>query len=477
MKKHLFYTISIIGLFASCTDNLPEVNDDNFPEDTYLSIEVDKSDFHNIGNGSRVSYNGLSASFEKGDAIGVIIMKADKSEILDDNIKYEYTDDGKWKLGEGESEYRKTVVGGELNFLIYYPYKEGLSGINNISELKQEFTIDNDLSSIDKFEQSDLMYADFNSSLSSIRANLKHAYSLVSVAPVKKFISALGDEIEYVPSGVTEFKLKKGNDVVSPLFNGSEYLFLSDNGVFSWSYKYNGAEKTGKHDLNSAEENKKYKNVDILGNKEYGLSKADIGDFYCIKDGKGYILPKDAGNIVPKHKCIGVVVYGKEHEKDTAPNNCNESSGLKFVYGYAIGLEENSLQWSTQLESIATSDSQENWDGYYNQKTVKENGKLDICPSVKYCVEYPELAPSNTSGWYMPSFAQLQHVHQNKSVINSSLGLIGEDYKIKDDDYWTSSSNGYLGEQQGRVLWGDNIENETCKPKTESYLVRPIIAF
>ena len=99
------------------------------------------------------------------------------------------------------------------------------------------------------------------------------------------------------------------------------------------------------------------------------------------------------------------------------------------------------------------------------------------------------IAPSESSGWYIPSFKELLLLYDEKSSVNNSLSEINET-QIEQSNYWSSSLY-YNGRKQGVSGWYDDsmaqpfdMTNGTMSkpesgfgPYSTEYPVRVILAF
>ena len=258
------------------------------------------------------------------------------------------------------------------------------------------------------------------------------------------------------------------------------------------------------------------------------VENAVAGD-YLLSDGsvldKGSILTHKAASQV-----VGIVFYAGHHEKDGS-DYTDTGIGQKKCHGYAVSLtfanngDHDKLAWEKGPDGeydreVGASNSITDWNGYSNQqkfhefirnnsgwemkhfpaafacetygkRTVDQNGN----PTTAYDWQKPLAAPSNTSGWFMPSLRQLGYLFdcsfltERMSAVKNSLP---DDCGYKDyigwleaKDYWESWSSSEGGEKPAtpeRAKRADyNNGNGTgyivSVIKNRENYVRPVLAF
>lgn len=144
-----------------------------------------------------------------------------------------------------------------------------------------------------------------------------------------------------------------------------------------------------------------YKGIDV--NYPYadhsGIVERDlqVGDYYYAD---GSIWPEELDN-APKTDCVGIIFSTVTSDTD---------QGLKWSHGYVIALENTTgevgtySKWGTgdlDGNKLTINSPLTNMDGY----TISD--KLSDSDAVKAAKEYAVTIPENTSGWYLPSAAQL----------------------------------------------------------------------
>ena len=220
------------------------------------------------------------------------------------------------------------------------------------------------------------------------------------------------------------------------------------------------------------------------------VKNAEKGD-YLLSDGS--VLDKES---ILTHKAasqvVGIVFYAGHHEKDGS-DYTNTGIGQKNCHGYAVSLtfanngDHDRLAWEkgSNEESekmVGATNSKDDWNGYSNQqkfhefirdnsgwemkhfpaafacetygnRTVDQDGK----PTTAYDWQKPLAAPSNTSGWFLPSLRQLLDLFEC-SFLTESMSAVKNslpddcDYKnyigwLEAKEYWTSWSSSEGGQE------------------------------
>lgn len=214
------------------------------------------------------------------------------------------------------------------------------------------------------------------------------------------------------------------------------------------------------------------------------VEDAAAGD-YLLSDGsvldKGSILTHKAASQV-----VGIVFYVGHHDSDGS-DYANTGIGQKKCHGYAVSLtfanngDHDKLAWEKgpngeYKRDVGASNSRYDWNGYSNQqkfhefirdnsgwemkhfpaafacetygkRTVDQNGN----PTNAYDWQKPLAAPSNTSGWFMPSLRQLVDLFECSFLTESMRAVKNSlpddcDYKdyigwLEAKDYWDSWSS------------------------------------
>lgn len=137
--------------------------------------------------------------------------------------------------------------------------------------------------------------------------------------------------------------------------------------------------------------------------------------------------------------------------------------------GYTAKFTDTVCTQKSDQSFSGDKDGSDNWDAICSQDREAEENDEENYPAFHFVNTYAEsydLSGDFTSGWYMPSIAELCDIYQNREAINNSLGHI---YRLDDQAamdgldtnwYWSSSQadseddyawfvhyfNGYAGE-------------------------------
>ena len=217
---------------------------------------------------------------------------------------------------------------------------------------------------------------------------------------------------------------------------------------------------------------------------EKTVDKAAAGD-YLLSDGsvldKGSILTHKAASQV-----VGIVFHVGHHDSDGS-DYTDTGIGQEKCHGYAVSLtfanngDHDKLAWEKGPNGeydrdVGATNSRDDWNGYSNQqkfhefirnnsgwemkhfpaafacetygkRTVDQNGN----PTTAYDWQKPLAAPSNTSGWFMPSLRQLVDLFDCSFLTESMRAVKNSlpddcDYKdyigwLEAKDYWDSWSS------------------------------------
>lgn len=158
---------ALIGSFTSCSQ---DTENDFVPSAQVVNFDV------NISK-TRTVTEGKVTSFIEDDQIGVFGMKRGTTEILNPNVKYAYTDNGKW-LADKSITY--PLDNSPINFYAYYPY-------GDYQTTHFDFVISSDQSKDNGYEQSDLLLAKNEEALpgdGAVSLQFKHLMAMIEVKPV-----------------------------------------------------------------------------------------------------------------------------------------------------------------------------------------------------------------------------------------------------------------------------------------------------
>ena len=228
--------------------------------------------------------------------------------------------------------------------------------------------------------------------------------------------------------------------------------------------------------------------ISPIGNK--AMEDADTGDFY-FSDGSFADKSTELASW-QKAACIGVVLKkGRDNSGDWADNgNYTLKDGttpMQKVHGYVLALRDandgNSCKWgSFGTKVICDMNQTIGFNGYSSTQTIvafnnAQGGSLQSAfPAAYHAVNYETVcpAPSQTSGWFLPSGGQCRYWLKNRDVILRSIQNAGGDgWK---NSYW-SSSEGILNPASYAHYLDMRFSDMDYDRKRNSNAVRACLAF
>ncbi|WP_158712745.1 fimbrillin family protein [Parabacteroides pacaensis] len=178
--------------------------------------------------------------------------------------------------------------------------------------------------------------------------------------------------------------------------------------------------------------------------------------------------------------CIGVVF---KVGAGTGDYRSNYYGKLSSILGYVAALQNanggNKLAWSTEKINTGVSTSQTNFDGYSNTQIITNiSGYKTKYPAFESCINNNgTAAPSSSSGWYMPSLAQIKALYDISNSISSNFTTANGAVLSSSSDYWASN------EYDADYVWhfntggGGSLWHDTEKTVSTKDYVRAILTF
>lgn len=470
----LLLVLSVI--FISCEDNHSiEAGESGIP----LSLQIEMGSFTS-SVGTRINYNGFSTQFAGGDQIGITAVKNGAVYNGMDNVPFTYdAATSTWKPSDS-SVLPQLYYYPDVTYIAYYPYDATtMNGKKSEQEMIDAFTPKTDQSTYANYTASDLMTGTGTVTGSNeaytIAFKLEHRMSLfVMKAQGKKCVSASGGEYPVLPYDFS-FKL---NDTALPTYKFSDGTYRCMIHPTTASQKINIGFKIATDIPVSYEKTYatltggNYYSFDF--NNEGGKAvKRDlqVGDFY-YQDGS--VLPKDATFYqFANNPCIGVVFYAGGGNGD---NVSNYDGRLSAINGYVLALNHTKSTWGDNSKTW-TNDNKKNYSGYSDTKLIKagvDAGKS--FPVYNYCVNFRPAPTGKSSGWYIPSIAQVSDfVYTNYSVVNASISKLPNPVAITSD--WGHLSTTEVNAE--KVYVRRPIDDNKLIPvnKGVSYRARAILTF
>ncbi len=428
---------------------------------------------------TRAMDNGNETTFEAGDRIGVIAIIGSTS--VYDNIPYIY-DGSAWVFDEnsGESNKSECYYDNKATYIIYYPYSTAADKAMNENDIKKVIVPKTDQQSYDDYRASDLMvWTSAGVSPQKLNVQLKHAYPSVSLHPQILY------EFDYGENKKSNFYISaldvafaKGASIYRP-YQADDESFRYILPAEGWQnstlrYFYTWKDKTYCKEITlpqTLQANTRYNySTQTISLGSHSLAQMAVGDYYCVKLGKGFLVSSKDKDITKEFNCIGVVFKVGAGNNDEATDYDGK---LSQIHGYVVALKdahESLGAWGYRTQNVVDIPDIQNegitdeekkafpednswpYDGYKNTKAVRRlpeyattdvNHPYDLPQqywAFKVAVEYDKQAatPAESSGWYLPSIQQLKDITANTTLPTYITAVSGVDY-IRSTRYWSSS--------------------------------------
>ena len=457
----ILHTLLGVCLFTACQqERLGETG--TTADAAELKLTVLAGDFLQADKTSTKAVdNGSVTVFESGDRVGLIILGNDGVPVVDNRP---YTFDGTEWTTSGDVQYYDAEM---ETFIVYYPYDERADGVTGVEELKSLLQPAEDQSSEEEYRKSDLMMAS-GAAAQEMTVTLTHVYASCSFSftAIRTLEDDSETEICYVPDALEDVIFQDGEGKRIYPYRAEDGSFryilpVGYTGTLRWFYTYMDKRYNSTIEISDASANTRYSKAHELSLGKYTLDNATAGDFFCMKaDGTGYLVPEDTG-FLPGHNCIGIVFKSGIGNGDDAGNYGGKPDS---IHGYAVALEDARSEagaWGIRgtdvqdLENVSSLTSS-TYDGYKNTVAVRsltEYSTTDVNNptandqywAFKAASEYDVTVPENTSGWYLPSIAQLEDIYNlpDRSVVFSNAG--GENFETWNNEgrYWSSTEYNY----------------------------------
>ena len=547
MKKLTALILLFPLLAASCrkeeAPTTSQPNPEPAPEPAEISISISSTGFSDAdASGETVSIT----EFSDGDACGLYILNDGK--ITASNIRIVASDKAGQIAWEPEDGTALDFEEGQKYFL-YYPYQEtdsmedlvaGTADANTTAEdlfagLVSGWTPATDQSDQEKFAAADLMIAEGVAAPETggtvpVAFGLTHCMAL---AVIQKPQTVYDFEEDYLRDYTVSY---------DPSFTGR--TLLENNGTYLCLVNPVSAPEIevlfgddGKETINTG-------NIGAGTYRTFSITETDqcsltIGDYYCrADDGKGYIIPQSAVSAMDNDtQVVGVVFYKGRHSKDnlsdyTQPLSAEGTALGKDVHGYAVALTDanngdaDQLKWSSKAITKpddadwtldhGTSTDMTDWNGYYN--CCRINGFVTEYDGTYTMADFPAafaaanygnrrvdadghatedygwqtrfIAPSDCSGWFLPSAGQLTEIYNCKDLLAGQIGKINAIITDSSREYvrWITSISRYVwssteyGSSPGRNAYAVYFNGGTANWQNKygvsnAYAVRPVLAF
>lgn len=430
MKTNLWklscMVLAIAAITTSCTQNEELETPTPSNDGDVLNVVATANDFVSSDPTSRVSEANYTTTFEEGDAIGVFVVR--DGEAVVSNMKMTLDTDGTTWAGENGA---KLYYYKDADYIAYSPYTEGLS-VTSETEIVDYFTTKLEgttgQSTLAEYQAADLMTASVKAADvqrgQDISFSFTHKMSMIEIkVPIRAYKTRGENPYEYsAPLGLKvtmaeasaagkEFSLctfgqkttgEAGSEVTKGIYRcivAPSETTLNVKGEFQDGSVPVYFPATGETVLSVTPEAGKYKGIDVNYTYQNYTATRDlqVGDYYYAD---GSICPGDMENI-PSNGCVGVIFSVETSATDQslkwshgyviALKNTNGKVGAYSKWG-AGDLDDNKLTINSQLTDM-------------NGLTI--SNELSESDAVKAAKAYTVTIPESTSGWYLPSAAQL----------------------------------------------------------------------
>lgn len=537
MNRNIIYTLWMTAalLLTACTQEDFPISDagDAVP----LTISVTDGGF---GSESRAAEDSYRTEFTAGDECGLYIVRG--GTVIYDNVKLIATvgTDGSltWQPETGE-----TLAGGLTGekYFLYYPYQSVMSGKTDASATEAEgffaplangWQPAADQSTYTAYTASDLMTAQGNAAQAadgSLRLffSMSHRMALAVIEMPKTVYKFTDNTDGAIPDYTVASSVDFTDSSLQPygIAPGTYRCIVNPAQPISFVGSYDNTLKEFTIN-NSGIGDGSYKTYKIDGAPLSEIQTTlQMGDYFCKNsDNKWYIIPQEA---TPDANVIGIVFYVGQHETDNADYS---ESGIRQskCHGYVVALTDVNNEHKDRLcwefgpnreydKSVGTTTSDEDWQGYSNSlkfhEFVNKNENKDADWEMKhfpaafscetygkrtldqngndanelYDWQHPLAAPSNTSGWILPSCGQLQYLYRKRSFLSDRMTHIKDNTpgdcnyrdKIKwfiTNVYWSASES---SDATG-IAWGVDFSDGSIDyrySKTNDFYVRAVLAF
>lgn len=519
MNRNIIHTLWMAAalplLLVSCQqEELPGMN--GASDTTPLSITVTDGGYVSTDKAAtRATEDGYRTEFTAGDECGLYIVRG--GTVVYENIKLTATASANGNALTWQPEASVTLVGGfpDESYFLYYPYQSDMSGKTTVSATDAEgffatlvsgWQPKTDQSTYANYTASDLMIAKGTANKDGNKLNLSFSMThrmVLAVIEMPKTVYKFTN---------TDVTISDYTAASSADFTGSS---MKPYGIFSGTYRCivnpagsAPASITGSYDDGKKEFSVTPDGIDAGSCKTYKIDGAQAtvkpynlqsGDYFC-KDGSGswYIIP---GAENPGSKCIGIVFHVGQDESDESDYS-GTGIGEAKCHGYVVALTEATsgyCMWGvygTELGCYPTdgggnklnnySNPDIDWNGYaWTQKIITAAGgkdKLNASDQAGYPATYYAVvayenkcpAPTNSSGWFLPSIGQMWNIYQNRSSLFNGKAVVTS---LKSDWYWSSSEYYHDPAYYAlyvRVYYGDV---DYSSKRYRGSFVRPVLAF
>lgn len=483
MKTNAFFksalAVCALPLFFSCSqEDLAEAGSD---AKRAMVVKVTENGFSAVSDtDSRVIDADYATVFEDKDQIGLFIIENETGKLLQNMT-----------LTKNGASWDGTVYYYDnADYIAYYPYDAELKEVASVADIEKYFS-DNkytdDQSTEANYRNCDLMTAvveaeDLTEESSSLDLDFTHSNALVEFNIPYYSYSTEADGAGYRYSVPVDLTLKLGESTTFKPYQvavGKYRVIVPAGEEVSFEGRFKDAKSNKPVNIAATIPaadlaknagrvyNVTYTDSPIVGTIE--TRPLEPGDYYCAD---GNIVPNDFTD-VPEN-CIGVVFATATKDETALDGTTTCSNGYVMALVDATGNTDKVTSWTyywgqnntsiaglyatdnstdnTSLSAVITDDSKS---GFYNTDLIVKsgnyaNGNAYIQHAVTtfgkegyFTSNYK--APEFTSGWFIPSAAQLATLIKNLGAgENGKFSYNGSDYSVTD----------YNGTQK---IWFDDV--------------------
>lgn len=483
MKTNAFFksalAVCALPLFFSCSqEDLAEAGSD---AKRAMVVKVTENGFSAVSDtDSRVIDADYATVFEDKDQIGLFIIENETGKLLQNMT-----------LTKNGASWDGTVYYYDnADYIAYYPYDPELKEVASVEDIEKYFS-DNkytdDQSTEANYRNCDLMTAvveaeDLTEESSSLDLDFTHSNALVEFNIPYYSYSTEADGAGYRYSVPVDLTLKLGESSTFKPYQvavGKYRVIVPAGEEVSFEGRFKDAKSNKPVNIAATIPaadlaknagrvyNVTYTDSPIVGTIE--TRPLEPGDYYCAD---GNIVPNDFTD-VPEN-CIGVVFATATKDETALDGTTTCSNGYVMALVDATGNTDKVTSWTyywgqnntsiaglyatdnstdnTSLSAVITDDSKS---GFYNTDLIVKsgnyaNGNAYIQHAVTtfgkegyFTSNYK--APEFTSGWFIPSAAQLATLIKNLGAgENGKFSYNGSDYSVTD----------YNGTQK---IWFDDV--------------------
>ena len=473
MKTNAFFksalAVCALPLFFSCSQE--ELAESGSDAKRAMVVKVTENGFSAVSDtDSRVIDDGYATVFEDKDQIGLFIIENETGKLLQNMT-----------LTKNGSNWEGTVYYYDnADYIAYYPYDAELKEVASVADIEKHFNgkYTDDQSTEANYRNCDLMTAvveaeGLTEESSSLNLNFTHSNALVEFNIPYYSYSTEADGAGYRYSVPVDLTLNLGESTTFKPYQVAvgKYRVIVPAGK-EVSFKGNFMDAESNKPVYIAATipvadlaknagrvyNVTYTDSPIVGKIE--TRPLEPGDYYYAD---GNIVPNDF-QAVPKENCIGVV-FATATKGETALDGttaCNNGYVMALVdatgntdkvnsWTYYWGQDNTSIvnlyatdnsADNTSLSAVITDDLKS---GFYNTDLIVKSGNYaDGNAYIQHAVttfgkegyftsNYE--APEFTSGWFIPSAAQLATLIKNLGADeNGNLSEDGSNYNVTDYD-------------------------------------------